>query len=85
MAFLGALPRTFRGVPRCARAGIAGRGVTLARGDDSGWLGVATVAVCTAALLRGASPYWVKLVAALDFLPAVKGLIDTREGSCPAG
>ena len=32
--------------------------VTLARGDGSGWLGIATLAVCTVALLRGASPYW---------------------------
>jgi hypothetical protein len=39
--------------------------VTLARGDGSGWLGIATIAVCTAALLRGASPYWVMLLAAL--------------------
>ena len=42
-------------------AGVA----TLARGDGTGWLGIATIAVCTAALLRGASPYWVMLVAAL--------------------
>jgi chromate transporter len=39
--------------------------VTLARGDASGWLGIATIAICTAALLRGASPYWVMLGAAL--------------------
>lgn len=39
--------------------------VTLARGGGAGWLGIATIAVCTAALLRGASPYLVMLVAAL--------------------
>ena len=39
--------------------------VTLARGDGAGWLGTATIAVCTAALLRGASPYMVMLAAAL--------------------
>lgn len=39
--------------------------VTLARGDGTGWLGIATIALCTAALLRGASPYWVMLAAAL--------------------
>ena len=39
--------------------------VTLARGDASGWLGIATILVCTGALLRGASPYWVMLAAAL--------------------
>ena len=39
--------------------------VTLARGDESGWLGIATILVCTGALLRGASPYWVMLAAAL--------------------
>jgi chromate transporter len=38
--------------------------ITLARGDGSGWLGAATIGVCTAALLRGASPYWVMLAAA---------------------
>ncbi len=37
---------------------------TLARVDGSGWLGIATIAVCTAALLRGASPYLVMLAAA---------------------
>ena len=39
--------------------------VTLALGDDEGWLGIITMGVCTAALLRGASPYWVMLAAAL--------------------
>jgi chromate transporter len=39
--------------------------VTLASGDASGWLGIATIAVCTVALLRGASPYWVMFAAAL--------------------
>jgi hypothetical protein len=39
--------------------------VTLARGDESGWLGIATILVCTTALLRGASPYLVMLLAAL--------------------
>ena len=34
-------------------------------GDASGWLGIATIAVCTVALLRGASPYLVMLAAAL--------------------
>lgn len=38
--------------------------VTLAQGDDTGWLGAGTVAVCTAALLRGASPYSVMPAAA---------------------
>lgn len=38
--------------------------VTLAQGDGTGLLGTGTVAVCTAALLRGASPYSVMLVAA---------------------
>ncbi len=39
--------------------------VTLARGDGAGWLGLATIAAYTAALLRGASPYLVMLAAAL--------------------
>ena len=39
--------------------------VTLARGNGADWLGVATIIVCTLALLRGASPYWVMLAAAL--------------------
>ncbi len=39
--------------------------VTLARGDGAGWLGIATIVACTAALLRGASPYLVMLAAAL--------------------
>ena len=39
--------------------------VTLARGDGTGWIGIVTIAACTAALLRGASPYAVMLAAAL--------------------
>ena len=48
--------------------------VILARGDGVGWLGVATIAVCTVALLRGASPYWVMLAAALAHI-GLKGVL----------
>jgi chromate transporter len=40
--------------------------VTLARGDGAGWFTWATIAICAAALLRGASPYWVMLAAAVS-------------------
>ena len=39
--------------------------VTPAQGDGTGWFGVVTIVACTAALLRGASPYLVMLAAAL--------------------
>jgi chromate transporter len=39
--------------------------LTLLRADGAGWLEVATLAACTVALLRGASPYLVMLVVAL--------------------
>lgn len=39
--------------------------LTLAQGDASGWSGALTILVCTAALLRGASPYLVMAAAAL--------------------
>lgn len=42
-------------------AGVA----TLAQGGEFGWLGALTMLACTAALLRGASPYLVMAAAAL--------------------
>ena len=38
---------------------------TLMRADGAGWLQVATLAACTVALTRGASPYWVMLAVAV--------------------
>lgn len=41
--------------------------LTLLRADGAGWLELAVLALCTAALLRGASPYLVLLVVALFY------------------